>query len=236
LAAGGTQKIQSYAVISGLPGKPYNVYIAFPGQRGTQRLVRIRVKDAEVIDGDVRFCLVLPREAVSVPVMRRVLGGTLLGFGADEDCVADLLLAASEACTNVLRHGDRADEYEVSASVERDACLLEIANGPVAGGARIAPRPGGRRRIGRRVAARANGNGNGSAPAQTVAGDAGADELQESGRGLTIMRACVDDLTLRGTPGRGTVVSMRKQITWGQAVNGRHAGGAPQTTALREAG
>jgi hypothetical protein len=87
-----------------------------------------RVNDVEALDGEVRFCLVLPCEAVSVPVMRRVLGGTLLGFGADEECVADLLLAATEACTNVLKHDPRSGEYEVSASVSRDDCLLEIAN------------------------------------------------------------------------------------------------------------
>jgi serine/threonine-protein kinase RsbW len=201
--------------------------------------VRTRVKDAEVIDGDVRFSLVLPREALSVPVMRRVLGGTLLGFGADEDCVADLLLAASEACTNVLRHGGgRSGQYKVSASVHRDACLLEIANGPAAGGVRILLRHGAWRRAGRKATATGydDGDGDGGAPAQTATKGAGDGQLQESGRGLTIMRACVDDLTLRGTPGRGTVVSMRKQITWSPGVNGRHAGGAPAATALREAG
>lgn len=186
------------------------------------------VKEAEVIDGDVRFCLVLPREAVSVPVMRRVLGGTLLGFGADEDCVADILLAASEACTNVLRHGGRSDEYEVSARVDRGDCLLEIANGQHA----VARQ---RRHLDRRF----RRNVQAVAPGRP-GDDAGPDgeELQESGRGLTIMRACVDDLTLRGTAGRGTVVSMRKQLTWAPAATGRHAGaaGRPGTTPLREAG
>ena len=87
-----------------------------------------RVDEVEALDGDVRFCLVLPCEAVSVPVMRRVLGGTLLGFGADEECVADILLAATKACTNVLKHDPRCSEYEVSASVGKDDCFLEIAN------------------------------------------------------------------------------------------------------------
>jgi anti-sigma regulatory factor (Ser/Thr protein kinase) len=38
--------------------------------------------------------------------------------------------------------------------------------------------------------------------------------LPESGRGLDVMRACVDDVTLRSRPGRGTVVTMRKRIRW----------------------
>ncbi len=38
--------------------------------------------------------------------------------------------------------------------------------------------------------------------------------LPESGRGLQIMRALVDDVTLKSGPGCGTVVSMRKQVAW----------------------
>jgi hypothetical protein len=38
--------------------------------------------------------------------------------------------------------------------------------------------------------------------------------LPESGRGLQIMRAMVDDVTLQSGPGRGTVVSMRKRVSW----------------------
>jgi hypothetical protein len=77
--------------------------------------------------------------------------------------------------------------------------------------------------------------------------DSDIPQIRESGRGLTIMRACVDDLTLRGTPDRGTVVSMRKQINWAPTGHGRHANGrtashavtagaAPGTGAFREAG
>ena len=39
-------------------------------------------------------------------------------------------------------------------------------------------------------------------------------QLPESGRGLDVMRACVDDVTLRSRPGQGTVVTMRKRIDW----------------------
>jgi serine/threonine-protein kinase RsbW len=64
------------------------------------------MRRAEEPTVDVKFCLVFPREALSVPVMRRVLGDTLRRLGAaDEDGIADLLLAVTEACTNVIRHG-----------------------------------------------------------------------------------------------------------------------------------
>jgi serine/threonine-protein kinase RsbW len=208
--------------------------------------VRAAVTDAELLDGDVKFRLVLPREPVSVPVMRRVLGGTLLSFGANPESVADLLLAATEACTNVLRHGERAEEYQVYASVSHGDCLLEIANGTVAGGA---PRsrangPPGRRaaghagsRAGQQASERPEARAAGQTPAPVAAPSPGEvldiARIPESGRGLTIMRACVDDLTLRGSPERGTVVSMRKRIAWADGapghgpglVNGRGAAG-----------
>src|ERR1700735_1025914 len=203
--------------------------------------------DAEGLDGDIRFCLVLPCEALSVPVMRRVLGGTLLGFGADEECVSDILLAATEACTNVLKHGERCHEYEVSAKVRKDALLLEIANGTQSrlesSGAGAAHHPNGtapgHHAPGRSLPA--NGTPSNGMPGSGISANSPADnaaasnsmpghgmlsaptpndadldisQIRESGRGLTIMRACVDDLTLLGTPDRGTVVSMRKQMNW----------------------
>jgi anti-sigma regulatory factor (Ser/Thr protein kinase) len=46
------------------------------------------------------------------------------------------------------------------------------------------------------------------------AGQRALDDLPESGRGLAIMEACVDTVSLRTGPGRGTVVSLRKHIDW----------------------
>jgi len=45
---------------------------------------------------DVRFCLVFPRETISVPVVRRVLGDTLNKLGVDDESVADLLLGTAQ--------------------------------------------------------------------------------------------------------------------------------------------
>ena len=33
---------------------------------------------------------------------------------------------------------------------------------------------------------------------------------------MAVMRACVDNVTLDSEPGRGTVVTLRKQIRWSQ--------------------
>jgi serine/threonine-protein kinase RsbW len=140
--------------------------------------------------GDVTFCLVFQCETVSVPVMRRVLGDTLRRLGVDEESVYDILLAATEACTNVLTHGGRqVDGYAVVTSLGAVGCQVEVADEGM-----------GVRAPQRRPAA--------PGPVAPVA------QLPESGRGLAIMRAFVDTVTLDSRPGRGTVVTMRKHISW----------------------
>ena len=75
---------------------------------------------------DVEFCLVLPRESLSIPVMRRVLGDTLTRLGVDQSSVTDLLLAVTEACTNVLLHAGPGRRYELVAHVNSRRCLVEV--------------------------------------------------------------------------------------------------------------
>lgn len=179
-----------------------------------------RVACAEEPTVSVKFCLVFPHEALSVPVMRHVLGDTLRGLGADDEGVAELLLAVTEACTNVLRHGGPGRSYEIVASVGRGGCLVEVVNS----GRELEPSaipgmkwpvwlvPSGIR-MGRRVVrppspARARRRHGRKTPDQVIAA------LPESGRGLAIMKACVDDVTLSSVPEQGTVVSLQKRIAW----------------------
>jgi serine/threonine-protein kinase RsbW len=139
----------------------------------------------------VRFCLVFERESMSVPVMRQVLGDTLRRIGVNEDSVADILLAATEACTNVVLHaGHSACAYAVAATIGSGACRVEVTDA-----------------------------GRGWEPLRepdwtALADDPDRSALMESGRGFAIMRACVDDVTLRSSPGRGTRVVLDKRIRW----------------------
>ena len=87
----------------------------------------------------MKFGLVFQCETLSVPVMRRVLGDTLRGLGVDEESVYDIVLAATEACTNVLTHGGRqVRDYAVVTSLGAVACQVEVADDGV--GLRRAPR------------------------------------------------------------------------------------------------
>ena len=144
-------------------------------------------------DVEVQFCLVFRCETLSVPVMRRVLGDTLRGLGVDSESVDDILLAATEACTNVLTHGgQQVSGYTVLARLGAGGCQVEVTD---------------------------EGVGLPGTPAGPVLADPAPElipvaQLAESGRGLAVMRACVDDVTLDSRPGHGTVVTMSKHISW----------------------
>jgi serine/threonine-protein kinase RsbW len=171
---------------------------------------------------DVKFCLVFPREALSVPVMRHVLGDTLRDLGADGDGVDDLLLAVTEACSNVIRHGGPDQQYEVLASVGKGGCEVQVVNSsrrpdadgwPGSRSRRVLPLVPAARRIRRRVPRPATLRRS-HRQAKGMAADEAIAALPESGRGLAIMKACVDDVTMSSGPENGTVVSLQKRIAW----------------------
>ncbi len=218
--------------------------------------MRTRVIRAEEATVDVKFCLMFPREALSVPVMRRVLGDTLSRLGVDEDCIGDLLLAVTEACTNVLQHGGPGHRYEVMASIGRGGCVVDVLDsgrgfdpGRLTVHRRPDPaaRPARQPRFRRRQHPRATRPGEPAtvtlapSPPRPARGrfsrvrrldDAAIAQLPESGRGLAVMRACVDNVTLSTGPGRCTVVSLEKRLEWRRDAPLAVAG----TAHLRDAG
>ena len=76
----------------------------------------------------MKFSLALPREALSIPVVRRVLGDALRGLGVAEDCVGDILVAVSEASTNVVQHAPNSTNFEVVAVIDGDLCVLKVVD------------------------------------------------------------------------------------------------------------
>src|SRR3954454_23286511 len=75
---------------------------------------------------EIKFTLQLPRDALSVPVVRRVLNSSMQTLGVMEDCLTDIELALTEACTNVLDHAAMGDEYEVVAGLDDNSCVIEV--------------------------------------------------------------------------------------------------------------
>jgi serine/threonine-protein kinase RsbW len=75
---------------------------------------------------EIKFTLQLPRDALSVPVVRRVLNASMRTLGVDEGCLTDIEIALTEACTNVLDHAAMGDEYEIVAGLDDSRCVIEV--------------------------------------------------------------------------------------------------------------
>ena len=208
--------------------------------------MRTRVFHSGESTADIEFCMGFPGEALSVPVMRRVLGDTLSRLGIDDGCVGDILLAVTEACSNVVRHAGPDRRYEVVAHVGSKRCLVEIVD---SGRGMESPGPARqlhrmRRSVGPVARLRRHPPGPASAPASAatlrsritrprrLARERAIAQLPESGRGLAIMRSCVDDVSMRSKPGMGTVVSLQKRIEWRSDAPATGLAGAQ----LRDAG
>jgi serine/threonine-protein kinase RsbW len=139
---------------------------------------------------EINMVLHLPRDAVSVPVARRVLDGCLETLGVTPDTRADIALALSEACANVIQHAGPGLEYEVQASAGDGQCVIEVVD---SGSPDASHSP----------------DGSGIAqPRDPVPATA------EHGRGLTIMNAVVDNLQLAGGTSEGTMVHFDKALEW----------------------
>ena len=70
----------------------------------------------------------LPRDSVSIPVSRHIVRDTLERIGVTEECLADIAVAQSEACTNVVEHSGPGDEYEISVEIIDDYCVITVAD------------------------------------------------------------------------------------------------------------
>lgn len=77
---------------------------------------------------DIEFSLAMPRDAIGIPMVRRMVGDALLSLGVTRECVSDILLATSEACANAVRHGGPANRYEVMATIGNGRCELRVAD------------------------------------------------------------------------------------------------------------
>ena len=141
---------------------------------------------------EINLVLHLPRDVTSVPVSRQVLDGCLATLGVTPDTRADIALALSEACANVVQHAGPGEEYQVQVSAGDGRCVIEVVNtGSGAGDVRLA----------------LNGE-----PVPPTA---------EHGRGLKIIKAVVDNLQLTGNR-NGVTVHFEKKLDWLPGAAGRH--------------
>ena len=161
--------------------------------------------------------LFLPHEAASVPVSRQVLDGCLETLGVTPDTRADIALALSEACANVIQHARSGDQYEVQVRARNGQCAIEVVNA-VSGNGEPAPYRGE--------------DDEGWAGAMALTSDP-VPATAEHGRGLKIINAVVDNLQLTGNEREGTTVHFEKTLDWlpgaaGQQLSSVDGGDEPQ--------
>jgi serine/threonine-protein kinase RsbW len=170
------------------------------------------------VDGvKIKVVLYLPRDAASVPVSRQVLDGCLETLGVTPGTRADIALALSEACANVIQHAGPGDEYEVQASARNGRCAIEVVN--------TGSRDGQRGPDGSGTVHGGGGTGEGRAGGIALSGDL-VPATAEHGRGLKIINAVVDNLQLTGNEREGTTVRFEKTLEWLPGAAGQHLFGA----------
>jgi serine/threonine-protein kinase RsbW len=164
---------------------------------------RCRYCPAEVGGVEITMVLYLPRDAASVPVSRRVLDSCLQTLGVTPDTRADIALALSEACANVIQHAGTGQEYQVQVSARNGHCAIEVINAgswngtPALDGSRTGIGQDGQERVGRAALT--------GEPVPATA---------EHGRGLKIIDAVTDNLQLTGSERHGTTVHFEKTLQW----------------------
>jgi serine/threonine-protein kinase RsbW len=137
---------------------------------------------------EIRLALSLPRDELSIPVVRRLCTQSLRVLGAADECAEDLELALTEACTNVLRHAREGDIYEVIAGIDNISAVLEVVD---------------------------RGPGFDATALARAASGEDAEPDAETGRGLQIMRALMDTVEFESRPGHErTVVRLEKELQW----------------------
>ncbi len=68
----------------------------------------------------------LPRDALTLPVVRHIAMCALSELGVAPAAVDDVALALTEACTNVVKHSGVDDEYEVHLVVTDNVCEISV--------------------------------------------------------------------------------------------------------------
>ena len=138
-----------------------------------------------------------------MPITRQVLDSCLETLGVTPQVRADIALALSEACANVIQHAQAGAEYEVQVSAKNRRCAIEVVN---TGGRDGEPTPAG-------------GEPAGSGPDEAqpdwfALRDDPVSVNAEHGRGLKIIDAVADNLTMVENQRQGTTVHFEKTLEW----------------------
>lgn len=138
---------------------------------------------------EIRLTLSLPRDELSIPVVRRICSQAMEVLGVTADCISDIGIAISEACSNVLQHAEDGDDYSVVAGITDLAAVIEVVD-------------------------------SGSGFDSDASGRRCAPDDAESGRGVQLMRALVDNVRFAQGAHTGSIVRLEKVLEWADGAAG----------------
>ena len=138
----------------------------------------------------IQVVMTLLREARSVPVVRRAVATVLRTAGVTDECVGEVEVALSEACTNVYRHAGPCVSYEVVIDVGDEQLTMDVLD---------------------------SGAGFGDLGSGSMAM---AEPDADGGRGIALMRALSDRAVFDTVTGGGGSVHLTKLLRWSDAVDG----------------
>ncbi|HEX7165963.1 MAG TPA: ATP-binding protein [Acidimicrobiales bacterium] len=75
---------------------------------------------------EVNVTLSLPRDELTVPVVRHLCRHALQELGVASQCKSDILLALTEACTNVIDHSGGSHDYQVDLKLDEARCTIRV--------------------------------------------------------------------------------------------------------------
>ena len=134
----------------------------------------------------VSLRLLLPRDAASIPVVRHLSEYALRELGCEAESVHDVGLAITEACANVIEHAGSGEAYAVQVSIQARVCEISVIDaGPTTFD---------------------------EAGAAASVRERSRDQMSESGRGIAIINAVMDDLSFDVRPESGTLLRMVKNL------------------------
>jgi serine/threonine-protein kinase RsbW len=78
---------------------------------------------------DVALTLGMPRERLSIPLVRHVVRAAMVEAGVARRCSDDIQVALSEACTNAVDHSGGAEEFRVRFEMRDRLATIEVEDG-----------------------------------------------------------------------------------------------------------
>lgn len=77
---------------------------------------------------EVTLALCLPRDASTIPFVRHLAKFALTEMGVTRASVADVEIALTEACANVVQHATADDEYEITLAIGDTECSIRVVD------------------------------------------------------------------------------------------------------------